>query len=635
MAVVIVGVDVGGTFTDVAAWDGEMLRTAKVTTTPDQSLGVISGAGEVVAGAVDELLHGTTIATNALLERRGASVHLVTDPGFEDVIEIGRQDRPSLYDSFAQRSQPLVPRNRRSPSVDDIDPDDVEAVAVALLRSYSEPEREQAVAAAIADLAPLLPVTLSSEVAPEFREYERTSTTVLNAYLLPVVSRYLTNLVAAARAGGLAGTVSVMRSSGGLIDGDEAARLPASILLSGPAGGAVAASAFGSALGFDRVIAFDMGGTSTDVCRIENGRPEVAYERAVDGYACRMPSVAINTVGAGGGSIGWVDPGGALRVGPQSAGANPGPTCYGRGGTEATVTDADVVLGRISSDAALGGRLRLDAAAARPALDDLGERIGLDASAAALGMVEVVEEVMAGAVRSVSIEEGADPRRAWLIAFGGAGGLHATALARRLDMAGVVIPPHGGVLSALGLLLSPRRVDLARSVLLVEEDGPRLDDEIRRIGDEARQRMAAGSITTICDMRYLGQSHEMSVAYRPGEGWPSLVARFHAAHLERNGFAREGDAVELTTVRAEAVAPPPLTLDRLPPWRGSGATTVVRRPVLTQAGTVDAEVVSRGTLEIGATIVGPAVVEEEQATTYLASGERAVVHETGALVITW
>ncbi|MEA2010043.1 MAG: hydantoinase/oxoprolinase family protein, partial [Actinomycetota bacterium] len=403
----ILGVDVGGTFTDLFFWDGSEVRTAKLpTTAADQSEAVLDGAAEL-ADHVESFLHGTTAATNALLERTGARTLLVTSPGFEDVIEIGRQDRPSLYDPFADRPEPLVERNDRVSDLADVALDGIEAVAVSLLRSYEDPSQEQAIGSEVTRLAPEAAVSLSSEVVAEFREFERTSTTVLNAYLTPVVADYLARLEAGVRSSGLADAIAVMRSSGGLISGSDAAALPASILLSGPAGGVVAAAAIGTALGRDHIIAFDMGGTSTDVCRIQDGNPEISYERAVAGYPCRMPSAAIHTVGAGGGSVGWIDPGDSLRVGPRSAGAEPGPACYGRGGSEAAVTDANVVLGRIAPDASLGGRLTIDRSLSEAVLSDLGEPLGLPVEETALGVVRVIEEIMAGAIRTVSIEQGA------------------------------------------------------------------------------------------------------------------------------------------------------------------------------------------------------------------------------------
>jgi N-methylhydantoinase A len=639
------GVDVGGTFSDVVVWDGAGLATAKVPTTRDQSEGVVAGAAAAGASDISHFLHGTTVATNALLERSGATTALVTDDGFLDVIEIGRQDRPSLYDSFADRPEPLVPQERRHGRGGfDVGRDlrGVESVAISLLRAYDDPTAEMALRQAIAAELPGLPVSLSSEVAPEFREFERTSTTVLNAYLTPAVSGYLRRLVDRAGEAGLPLSVAVMRSSGGLIPVDAAAVLPVSVLLSGPAGGVVAAAAVGEALGRSHVVSFDMGGTSTDVCRIDNGVPEVAYQRSVEGFPCLMPSVAIHTVGAGGGSVAWIDDGGSLRVGPRSAGADPGPASYGKGGLAPTVTDANVVLRRIDPAARLGGDLKLDGEAALAAVARVGSRVGLGTAATSLGIVTVIEEVMAAAIRKVSVEQGVDPRRAALVAFGGAGGLHATSLARRLDMAAVIVPPHAGVFSALGLLLSPPRADASRTVILREPDGAELEHSLRSVGERALDALIAavgGTATDVqhsVDVRYIGQSHEIAVPHEPGATWERLAARFHRLHDERNGFARPDDAIEAVTVRAVAVGEPVVRWADLPLDVGHGEPTRPSRSVVTAAGReVDAAVWWRPGLRPGDQIAGPAVVEEPEATTYLDEGEHATVAPGGALEVAW
>jgi N-methylhydantoinase A len=625
-----IGVDVGGTFTDVAAWDGHRLTTGKTSTTPDQSDGVITGAGNL-AKRSELLLHGTTVATNALLERRGARTALITTDGFTDVIEIGRQDRPSLYDSFADRPDPLVPRERRVVRPEDLS--GAEAVAVSLLWSFRSPEDEMAILDRVAAVHPDLPVSVSSRVAPEFREYERTSTTVLNAYLSPLVGTYLRNLREKARIAGLSEDVLVMRSSGGLMDVEAAIGLPVAILLSGPAGGVVASAELGRALGRDRLISFDMGGTSTDVCRIDDGAPETAYQRTVDGYPCLMPSVAVHTVGAGGGSVAWIDPGGALKVGPRSAGATPGPACYGRGGGEATVSDADLLIGRLSPH--LAGNVTLDPSLAHAAIAQLADVLSLTVDGMALGMAEIVEAHMERAVRAVSVEQGADPRSATLVAFGGAGGMHATALARRLDMAGVIIPPHAGVFSALGLLLSPPRVDLSLSV------GGAVDGQLAALADRVVRQLADGTgsapveVVTSVDVRYRGQSHETTVPYRAGEGRNVLEGRFHEAHRVRNGFAREGDPIETVTVRAAALGEPALTWADLDEVTPVGEPRRATRMVLTGNGAIEADVWWRPGLAAGIEVAGPAVVEEPEATVWIGPGERAVVHSSGALEVEW
>ncbi len=633
-------VDVGGTFTDVVAWDGQTLTTAKVASTPgDQSRGVVAGAS-AVGSAADRFLHGTTVATNALLERTGARTALVTSAGFEDVVEIGRQDRPSLYDPSVGRAVPLVARDLRIALdvLDEADLAGVESVAVSLLYGYRDAASEAAARDAIRARWPHMSVSLSSEVAPEFREFERASTTVLNAYVMPVMARYLTRLAAVSPGAGLPEQILVMRSSGGLISPDRAARHPASALLSGPAGGVVAATELGGALGYDHLISFDMGGTSTDVCRIDAGRPELSYERDIAGYPCRLPSVAIHTVGAGGGSVGWVDPGGALRVGPRSAGARPGPAAYGHGGEEPAVTDANIRLGRIDRRARFGNDLVLQPEAAGAALTRLGDRVGLDSGAAAAGMVEVVEEVMTGALRRVSIEQGADPRRAALVAFGGAGGLHGSALARRLDMAGMLIPLHAGVFSALGLLLSPPRQDWSHTLMTTDAAG--LDSELQALGRRAEERLRADGVEpietrTAVDARYAGQSHELTVDYAPGEGWDTLSRRFHRLHAERNGFDRPEDDVEAVTVRVEVTGRAALSWSELPAISPAGPPGRGTRQVVTGGSSIPAGVWWRPGLRPGAEVVGPAVIEEPEATTFLQVGERAIVHDSGALVVEW
>ncbi len=409
----ILGADVGGTFTDLVVVAHGDVATVKIPTSHRQEEAIAEGIGILADGSeIGAFVHGTTVATNALLERKGARTALVTDAGFEDIIEIARQDRPSLYDPYADRPDPLIERSRRfgigSGDVPDIG--DAQAVAVALVNGHIDRDAERNVAEAIRRTHPGIPVSISSVVAGEFREYERISTTVLNAYLTPITARYLEALERKLVDPGTVGSLGVMRSSGGLMGARDAAALPAAVLLSGPAGGVVATAAFAEVLGCARVVSFDMGGTSTDVCRVEDGVIDVSTERSIDGFACRLPSVGVHTVGAGGGSIAWIDAGGAMRVGPQSAGADPGPACYGHGGIQPTVTDANVVLGRIAPDAMLGGTLGLDKKAAVTAVQKTATQLGLSVVQTALGMVEIAEEVMAGAIRTVSVEQGSDPR---------------------------------------------------------------------------------------------------------------------------------------------------------------------------------------------------------------------------------
>ncbi len=637
------GVDVGGTFTDLAWWDGRRLQVGKTSSTSDQSDGVVIGSTRLLGDTqVAQLVHGTTVATNALLERDGVDVALVTSPGFEDIIEIGRQHRPSLYDTESERTQPLVDRDHRIGWTDGaaarVEALGAGAVAIALIGAYQDHGLEESIEASLTGVD--VPIVSSHRVTPEFREFERTSTTVVNAFLEPKVASYLAHLDDRV-VPDLAARLMVMRSSGGLIAPRSAARLSASILLSGPAGGVVAAAALGRALGRRRVISFDMGGTSTDVCRIEDGRPEVGYEREVDGLVVRMPSVAVHTVGAGGGSVGWADPGGALRVGPQSAGAHPGPASYGRGGVQPAVTDAHVQLGRLQGS--LAGGVHLDFGAAHAALARLGENFGLDPSQTALGMLEVVESTMERAVRAVSVEEGADPGDAALVAFGGAGGLHATALARRLEMAAVVIPPFSGVFSAVGLLLAPPRSDVAATLLTDAFD--RVKDTVGALVEAASHDLetsvgvSATQVDVVADMRYVGQAHETSVPYRHGDTWDSLCQRFHEVHHERNGFSRNLDRVEVVTVRAAAVGRPALTWDDLPSHRPEGPDRLEPREVVVGTGDAAERVTvpawRRAGLRPGDEVVGPCVVLDGEATAWLDAGDRGVLGESGAMEVEW
>lgn len=642
----ILGADVGGTFTDLVLIRNGIVTTAKVPTTALQSDGIAEGATSIAGGEpIESFLHGTTVATNALLERTGARTVLITDEGFEDIIEIGRQDRPSLYDSFDDRATPLVSRGDRIGAGADVTalaPDlvDVEAVAIAIVNGHADPQREVEIERCVRALGFLGPISRSSVVAPEFREFERTSTTVLNAYLGPRSARYLDELDAAMVGSGIAEHVGVMQSSGGLTSLADAARNPAGILLSGPAGGVIATAAFADAHGHDRVISFDMGGTSTDVCRIEDGGFDVSYERTISGFVCRLPSAGIHTVGAGGGSVAWIDAGGSLRVGPHSAGANPGPACYGRGGTQPTVSDANVVLGRIASGATLGGSLTVDRTLAVSAMQPLADTLGLTVEGAALGIVTIAEGIMAQAIRKVSIEQGADPRGAFLYAFGGAGGLHASALARSLGMAGVVIPPHGGVFSALGLLLAPPRSDTVASVLGTSTNPENIARVARGVAELATTNLrdaghSVADVEFVVDVRYLGQAHEIGVRYETNDSTEVTAARFHDAHFRRNGFTRLEDPIEIVTVRAAAFGSPALTMESIAPEDQAVPAIPLSRSVVFDSTVLDTAIVRREDLSVGEVIAGPAIIEESEATTVIGPDDTATILATGAMEVAW
>jgi N-methylhydantoinase A/oxoprolinase/acetone carboxylase beta subunit len=580
------GVDTGGTFTDVVADDG---RTQKVPSTPADPARAALAASR--GFEPDVLAHGTTVATNALLERRLGRVALLATRGFADVLEIARQARPSLYDARVDRPVPLVPRDLRFEVAGRLDPrgavvapfdgivpdvGDVDAVAVCLLHADLDPAQERAVAAVLRDRG--IDVVCSHEVSPEFREYERMVTTVADAALRPVCAPSLGRLAGAAR------DVLVMTSAGGLVPLADAVAHPARLLLSGPAAGVRAAAAVAVACGRPDAVAFDMGGTSTDVCLVRGGVPEPTAARVVAGFPVRLPALAIHTIGAGGGSMARLDAGGALTVGPQSAGADPGPACYGRGGTAATVTDANLALGRIPAGTELPGFGRLDVDAARAAL----ERAGV----AADGVVAVVDAAMERAVRVVTVEQGIDPRDLALVAFGGAGPLHACAIADRLGMRAVIVPPRAGVFSAVGLLCSPEQRELVRSW-----PDPDSTEGLARaraaLAAEAAAQLPNGDVTSWVDCRYAGQSHELTVAD---------IGAFADEHERRNGFARADAPVEVIALRARVTRTAPLAVDDLPP-------------------------VSR------ATVPGPAVVAEPDCTVWIPDGWRADPGPTGAWVM--
>ena len=623
----VVGVDVGGTFTDVVMLDGESVAGHKVRTTRDQSDGVARALSDRIDDATT-ILHGTTAGTNALIEGRGAKTALVTTRGFEDLLEIGRQARPSLYDTYADRPAALSPRSLRFGYAGDVEALTAlveqaapEAVAVALVRSYTDPSDEIHLAERVQDMVDV-PVSVGALVSPQFREYERIATTVLNAYLTPELAGYLSSLDR--RVGG--GRRLVMTSSGGLLPFSAASAHAGRLVLSGPAAGVVAATAVGRAKGFESIISFDMGGTSTDVCRVDD-RAIQSTGHSGAGRVNRVPAIPVRTIGAGGGSLAWVDDGGALRVGPTSAGAHPGPAAYGRGGLVATVTDANVVLGRIPADLSLGGSVPLDIEAARRALGLLGADLGLEIDEVAAGIIEVVDTHMERALRAVSVEEGVDPRYSVLVAFGGAGGLHATRLARRLGMTRTLIPPLSGVFSALGLLLASPSSDASRTVMLVE-GSTRLASVTEEILDEAVRTYRSdhgsdpSSRRAWAEVRYAGQSHELPV--RLVSDWARLRQEFEDVHQARFGFARAGEAIELVDVRAEVIGRSPITWADLPPIRASAAPMAPKRGQ-------QVPVYSRVALAPGNEIEGPAVVIERDSAVWLELGDRMSVHVDGTL----
>jgi N-methylhydantoinase A len=587
----VVGIDTGGTFTDFILFDGRTIRTHKVLSTPeDPSRAVLSGLRELGAlGA--HVVHGSTVATNAFLERKGAPVALVTTKGFEDLLEIGRQARGSLYDLAWERPEPLVPRSRRYGVRERIDAEgrvvtqlDRSAlrrirekhVAVCFLHSYANPRHEREAGRILGG------ASLSSDVLPEYREYERLSTTVLNAYVGPVVGRYVEHL------GEALPNLRLLASDGGAITAQSAVRRAAQTLLSGPAGGVIAAQA----LGVGKVISFDMGGTSTDVALID-GTAKVTKEGAIGGIPLRVPHFEIHTVGAGGGSIARVDEGGALRVGPESAGSTPGPICYGRGGTRPTVTDANLALGRIDRDRFFGGRMTLR----DPHLS----------RSMAEGILEVANAAMERALRRVSVERGQDPAEFWLVAFGGAGPLHACELAGRLRMKGVVVPRWPGLFSALGMVMADMTVEKSRTVL-----GRSLP--WRELERDARRELQ-GRVERFVEARYRGQSYEIRIP---------LGADFHEAHRRLYGFSREAP-VEIVNAVVRVTAPQPKPRFRAHPRP--------RRPETISVGGKGHLVAERTGLRPGDRVVGPAVLTEDNATTWVPRGWTAKIDKYLNMII--
>ena len=676
-----IGVDTGGTFTDFIAADGSRQLSFKIQSTPRapeeailrgilrilDELGPAGGGG---GGGEDrvriEIVHGTTVATNALIERKGARTALVTTAGFEDVIEIGRQARPDLYNLSVTRPDPLVPSVLRFGLKERIAAEGdvverlgvvdlealvrrlrlarVESVAVSLLFSFANPEHEQMVAAALEPLN--IPISVSHRILPEYREYERTSTVVINAYLAPLVSRYLSRLTAGLRelipSGGKQSSTGllVMQSSGGAVSSEVAAREPVRTILSGPAGGVVAAMRIASMAGLDEIITFDMGGTSTDValCR---GETHTTNEAQITGLPVAVPVLDIHTVGAGGGSIAWVDDGGALRVGPESAGADPGPACYGKG-DRPTVTDANLVLGRFAGAGLLSGEMTLDQDRAAAAIDRLAESMSATSSKkvsrekAALGVIDVANANMERALRLVSVERGHDPRLFSLVSFGGAGGLHAAALAEALRVPRVLIPSYPGAFSALGVLLSDVIKDYSRTVMLaVDQGGPvpplisglfseleaQAVADLQAEGFDQKEKIGRSSIRTLRSlaMRYRGQSYELDIPLK-GDG-SGFVRDFHQAHRERYGHADPMRQVEIVSLRLRGIG---ITgkpaIDSVRTLRRHKAVSNSRAAAWLGESKSKVTVYQRSVLKPGAQLDVPAIVVEYGSTSLIPNG---------------
>ena len=687
------GIDVGGTFTDGILINEETgeTRIAKVPSTPkDPSVGFLEAVERILREAsiktedVGYLVHGTTVATNAIIEGNLGPTGFFTTEGFRDMLEIQRQIRPSLYDLLFEKPRPLVPRylcfgiperldatgkvltpldeQAVASAAEQLKKERVEALAVCFLHSYLNPAHEKRTREIVREVFPEAVVSLSSEVAPEFREYFRASTTVINAGVRPIVERYLSNIEDRLQEAGLEGEMLIMQSSGGVLTFEAARVKPVFMVESGPAAGVIVSAYLGQVLGFDNIMSFDMGGTTAKTGLIEHGTPRITKEYEVGtaaraergakgaGYPIRTPVIDLVEIGAGGGSIAWVDPGGVLRVGPQSAGADPGPVSYGQGGTEPTITDANLVLHRLDPDHFLGGEMHLDEEAAYRAIKEkCADPLGLDVVEVALGIVEIANTAMVNALRRISVQRGYDPRDFVLVAFGGAGPVHANRLAAELEIPTVLVPMSPGTTSAMGLLVTDLKHDYSTTLI---QRADRLDVEmVNRLYHEMEERgkkalLAEGmehssiGFERQVDMRYVGQSYELPIPLGDGkveDALERMLQHFHEEHERAYGFAAPGEPVEFVTLRHTAVgsiAKP--KLHELPERSGdvNAARRAVRQVYFAEAGGfVDCPSYDRYQLAAGGVIEGPAIVEEMDSTTVIHPGFLAEVDRYGNLLI--
>ena len=677
-----IGVDTGGTFTDLVVFDSDLSAFAYLkvpTSSDDPSRAILDGVAQLLGdadsrgGEVAFLSHGTTLGTNALLEGRLPQTGMITTRGFRDVLEIARQRRPHLFNLRMPKSDPIAPRNSRievterlsevgavvqalavvevEEAITELKSQGCESVAICLLHSYANPQHEQQVRAMIEAQWPQVYVCTSNEVLCEMREFERFATTVVNASLLPVMDRYLDHLERGLREREVAVEPRIMQSNGGAVAPLSVRQLPVNTFFSGPAAGVIGAARLGRRSNSPDLITFDMGGTSTDVCLIDDGEPAMHNERQIAGLPVRIRTIDIHTVGAGGGSIAWVDAGGLLKVGPRSAGAVPGPAAYDRGGVEPTVTDANLVLGRLAPSDLLGGRMHCSIEHAAAAVDRVAAPLGLDRLSAAAGIVQIVNVNMMGALRVVSVERGQDPRDFALLAFGGAGPLHGVEVAQQLGIKRVIIPGHPGLLSALGLLEADARTDLSltRIVEAKAESLPALTEGLRELAQRSAAwlvqeglRDANAVVERVIDMRYLGQSFEIGIAHSTeslhGPDLAALVEHFHTQHEALNGYASREHPVEVVTLRCAVVVPRGLSAALAARQTAAPHRSVHHPRAMAQrevwfesTGLVDTPVYDRTALAPGARFEGPAIVAQMDATSLIPPGYE--VNEFAHLVV--
>ena len=651
----IVGVDVGGTFTDFAAKNvatGEFAVHKRPSTPHDPSEAILEGFGELKAKIgisgedVGRFAHGTTVATNALLQCKGAKISVITTRGFRDLLEIGRQVRPSIYDLQADAPPPLADRQSRLEIEERVGPDgkvltqltdtaieqlldelselpDIESIAICLLFSFANPDHEQRIASALKQARPDLYLSVSSEVQPEFREYERFSTALINAFLQPEVSRYMDRLQAAVGRAAPRARFGIFQSSGGLMSVEKAAQFPVRTALSGPAAGAIGATAAGAASGIGNIVTLDIGGTSTDVCLIRDGKTEIAHVREIAGFRIRLPMVDIHTVGAGGGSIARVAADGLMRVGPESAGAIPGPACYSKGGTEPTVTDANVFLGRLPLSLA-GGDLTVDPAEAEKVISGIAEKLGVSPVKAALGIVGIATSNMTRAIRAVSTEKGHDPRDFALMPFGGAGGLHAGDMAKSLGMRRILVPRAPGILCADGLLeaelqesfVATLRTRLDGGLAAVRQVVDQLSQDARQWLETEAEGAEEGRVLISLDMRYVGQNYELPVDASGGTvEVEALRTAFLAEHMRAYGHADPDAPIEIVNIRARGVARPMQGATDLVGPAKLGAAIGHAQVWFEESAPVETPIFDRTALPIGTRMDGPVIITQLDSTT--------------------
>ena len=663
-----IGVDIGGTFTDLVALDeatGAVVNTKALSTPRELLAGVLRCVDQAGVRLADcrLVIHGTTIGINALVERKGATTGLVTTEGFRDVLEIGRGNFLRMYDVLYRRPVPLVPRGRcrevpgRLTATGEVlvaldeeavraaarqlAADGVESVAIVFLFSYRDPSHEQRAAEIVARELPGVAVSASHRITQEWREYERTSTTVVNAYVQPIMDRYLGAFRRGLEGRAFRGQLLVTESNGGAFSLDAARSKPVHTMESGPAAGVTGCARLATVLGAARLISFDMGGTTAKCAIVERGHVQTTDEYQVDGHPIRIPVIDIKEVSAGGGTIAWIDPGGALALGPQSAGADPGPVCYARGGAEPTVTDANLVLGRIDAARFLGGTMPLDLAGATRAIDEkVGAPLGLPRATAAAGVVRLADVKMALAVRSITTERGLDPRDYTLVAYGGGGPLHAVAIARELGIPRVVVPPSPSTFSAWGMLATDLRHDLVRTVIepLERTDAAWAEARYGEMQRELQSILPAVGTPVghrAADLRYLGQEHTVTIAIEDLGDWAELRQKFDAAHQRAYGYAAPDVEVQLLNLRLTVVFPldPPRlpTLER----RAGGAPVFETRKIYSTVveDLLEYRVYQRDHLRAGDTVTGPAAIEESGTTTLIHTGDTLSVEDHGSLII--